>query len=133
MKTRKLKKSLSVIFLSKVYFKSPFFIIQKEKKNVDFFYSYTFLKVLTKLFFFKKTLDSKTFKYPLYIKFFDSLEDIQTNCPDNSEFAFLSFKEFFLKTESSILKSSAFLINSIKHLEHFLKKDCTFLNYTELN
>ena len=108
MKTRKLKKSLSVIFLSKVYFKSPFFIIQKEK-------------------------NSKTFKYPLYIKFFDSLEDIQTNCPDNSEFAFLSFKEFFLKTESSILKSSAFLINSIKHLEHFLKKDCTFLNYTELN
>jgi hypothetical protein len=53
MKIRKLKKSLSTIFLSKIYFKSTFFIIQKEKKNVDFFYSYTFLKVLTKLFFLK--------------------------------------------------------------------------------
>ena len=132
MKTRKLKKSLFIIFLSKVYFKSPFFIIQKEKQSVDFFYSYTFLKVLTKIFFFKHTLNSKTFKYPLYIKFFNSFDDIQKNCLDNSEFILLNFKEFFLKTESFILKNSVFSNNSFKHLEFFFLKNSIFFNFIKI-
>lgn len=132
MKTRKLKKSLSIIFLSKVYFKSPFFIIQKEKQSADFFYSYTFLKVLTKFFFLKNTLNSKTFKYPLYIKFFNSFDDIQKNCLDNSEFILLNFKEFFLKTESFILKNSVFSNNSFKHLEFFFLKNSIFFNFIKI-
>ena len=128
MKTRKLKKSLSAIFLGKVYFQSTFFIIQKEKKDLNFFYSYTFLKVLTK-FFFKEKLNFKTFKYPLYIRFFTNFSELQKNSLKNSSFILLSFKEFFLKTECLFLKNSIFFINSLKHFDFFCKKDLFLLNF----
>jgi len=132
MKIRKLKKSLSAVFLSKIYFKSAFFIVQKEKKSMDFFYSHTFLKVLSKIFLFKSVLNLKTFKHPLYIKFFDSFKELHKNSSKNSEFIFLSFREFFLKTECSILKNSIHSINSFKHLEFFFKKDYFLLSNIEM-
>ena len=130
MKLRKLKKSLSTIFLSKIYFKSTFFVIQKERKALNFFYSYTFLKVLTK-FFFKKSFFN-TFKYPLYIRFFKNFEEMQKNSFNNLDFILLNFKELFLKTNCSILKNSIFCINLIKHLEFFCKKDFLVLNYIQI-
>ena len=48
MKIRKLKKSLSAVFLSKIYFKSAFFIVQKEKKSMVRVWEPTGTKVLNK-------------------------------------------------------------------------------------
>ena len=48
MKSKKLKKSLSIIFLSKIYLNSSIFIIKEEDNDSSLsLESYTFLKVLS--------------------------------------------------------------------------------------
>lgn len=124
MKSKKLKKSLSSIFLSQIYFKSPLFILggQNYYKISN---SYTFLRFLT-IFFFNLKL---SLKYPLYIKFFNSFSSLQIFLSNDSNIIFINLREFFLKVEYLHFKNSIYFINSYTHIEFFLKKDSIIFNY----
>ena len=123
MKAKKLKKSLSAVFLSQIYFKSPLFVIG-EQKNSKIVNSYTFLKFLTVFFLNLKKL---SLKYPLYIKFFANSLEVQTFLSKDSNFIFINLREFFIKTNYLYFKNSIYFINTFAHLEFFLKKDLMFL------
>ena len=129
MKLKKLKKYLSVAFLSDVYFNSSLFVIGEKKSNFKTLHSYTFLKVLTKKFFSEANASLKSFKYPLYIKFFNSFSDMQKGLAEDSKFVFVNLREFFFKTEYLIFKNSISFKNSFSHIEFFLKKDKLFLSH----
>jgi len=129
MKLKKLKKSLSVAFLSQVYFNSSLFVIGEKKSNFKTLHSYTFLKVLTKKFFSEANTSLKSLKYPLYIKFFSDVSSMQKNLTEDSKFIFINLRGFFFKTEYLVLKNSIDFKNSFSHIEFFLKKDKLFLSH----
>ena len=123
MKAKKLKKSLSAIFLSQIYVKYPLFVVG-EQKNLKIVNSYTFLKFLTVFFLNFKKL---SLKYPLYIKFFANFFEVQAFLSKDSNFIFINLREFFIKTNYLYFKNSIYFINTFAHLEFFLKKDLIFL------
>ena len=125
MKAKKLKKSLSAVFLSQIYFKSPVFVIEEKTKSKTLT-SYTFLKFLTKFFF---SFEKIALKYPLSIKFLGGVGSLQNVLSKDSKIVFVNLREFFLKTEYLTIKNSLFFANSFSHVEFLLKKDVTLFNY----
>ena len=128
MKSKKLKKSLSIIFLSKIYLNSSIFIIKEEDNDSSLsLESYTFLKVLSKSFLSYKEEFFKFFKYPLHIRFFSSLNNLKIHLDENSNLVFLNLREFYFRTESPFLRNSIIFNSTYSHLEFFLSKNILYL------
>jgi len=76
MKITKLKKSLSIIYFTKISLNSSFFILSEKTGNATFELSYTFLKL------FSKQFNLKDLKYPLTLTIITNLSQIlEFNAP----------------------------------------------------
>ena len=123
MKPKKLKKSLSTVFLSQIYFKHPLFIIEEKTNSLN---SYTFLKFLTKFFLYFGEIQ---LKYPLSIKFFDNISNLQKVLLADSKIIFINLKGLFFKTEHASFRNLIIFKSSFSHAEFFLKKEVILFNY----
>jgi hypothetical protein len=126
MKITKLKKSLSIIYLTKISFNSSFFILSEKKENATFELSYTFLKI------FSNQFNLKDLKYPLTLTIITNLSQI---LEFNAPFFLVNFKEFVLKANTSVLFYALKGMNTIETFEKlfFFKPDAYFEVFTTLN
>jgi len=126
MKITKLKKSLSIIYLTKISLNSSFFILSEKKDSASFDLSYTFLKL------FAKQFNLNDLKYPLTLMIITNLAQILAF---SSPFFLVNFKEFFVKTQSNVIFYSLKGLNVMGNLEKlfFFTADYHFYILTLLN
>ena len=125
MKITKLKKSLSIIYFTKISLNSSFFILSEKTENATFELPYTFLKL------FSKQFNLKDLKYPLTLTIITNLSQI---LEFNAPFFLVNFKEFVLKTNTNVLFYSLKSLNTIGTFEKlfFFKPDASFEILTTL-
>jgi hypothetical protein len=125
MKITKLKKSLSIIYLTKISVNSSFFILSEKKETSSVELSYT-LKI------FSNQFNLKDLKYPLSLMIITNLSQI---LEFKSPFFLVNFKEFFWKTNSSAIFYSLKSLNAINNFDSivFFNPDATFQILTTLN
>lgn len=126
MKITKLKKSLSIIYLTKISVNSSFFIISEKKETASVELSYTFLKI------FSNQFDLQDLKYPLSLTIITNLSQI---LEFKSPFFLVNFKEFFLKTNSHVIFYSLKSLNAFNNFDSifFFNPDATFQILTTFN
>jgi hypothetical protein len=125
MKVNKLKKSLSMVYLTKKGLDSSFFIVAEKNKSSNFEMSCTFLK------FFSGKLNFEGLKHPLTLITITNLAAILAF---KFPFVFINFKEFFIRTKTPNIFCSLESLNSIGCLDIFcfFNPDRTFQNLEAL-
>jgi hypothetical protein len=126
MQVNKLKKSLGLLYATKIGFDMPFFFVQEKQDSTEQKNSLNLSKPVAAALFNFPFLSSLAVKHPVRVTFFKTLNDFlkMEVVP-----VFISFKEFVVVKDIELIKISAAGLNTFCNTEGLFKQDKEFIVY----